>query len=100
VFVVVLVGLSIVWVPLLKGNHGSQIFTYTVQVGSFFQPPIIAVFTLALFTSRVTEKVNDRNYAILHKLLIKNDLTLVFSFPLFFVSYLATVYSNRVRFGV
>ena len=48
---------SILWLPLLKGSHGSEIFTYAVQVGSFFQPPIIGAFTLALLTSRVNEKV-------------------------------------------
>ena len=57
-FVIVLVGLSILWVPLLRGSHGSSIFTYTVKVGTFFQPPIIGAFTLALFTSRVNEKVS------------------------------------------
>ncbi|XP_067950526.1 sodium/glucose cotransporter 4-like [Watersipora subatra] len=56
VFVIILVALGVLWVELLQGSHGSQIFTYSVQVGSFFQPPVIAAFTLALFVPRVNEQ--------------------------------------------
>ena len=56
-FVVVLVVVSISWVPVLKASQGSQLYVYIQEVSSFLQPPICAVFLMALFWPRFNEKV-------------------------------------------
>ncbi|KAL8625982.1 hypothetical protein ACOMHN_012574 [Nucella lapillus] len=55
-FVVVLVVISIIWVPVLKASQGSQLFVYIQEVSSFLQPPICAIFILALLWPRFNEK--------------------------------------------
>ena len=55
---VILVVISIIWVPVLKASQGSQLYVYIQEVSSFLQPPICAVFLLALFWQRFNEKVS------------------------------------------
>ncbi|KAK7095161.1 hypothetical protein V1264_006606 [Littorina saxatilis] len=55
-FVVVLVVISIIWIPVLKASQGSQLFVYIQEVSSFLQPPICAVFLLAILWPRFNEK--------------------------------------------
>ncbi|XP_045185344.2 sodium/glucose cotransporter 4-like [Mercenaria mercenaria] len=55
VFVIVLVVISIIWIPVLR--HGStQLYVYIQEVSSFLQPPICCIFILALFWPRLNEK--------------------------------------------
>ena len=54
----ILVVISIIWVPVLKASQGSQLFVYIQEVSSFLQPPICAVFLLAIFWQRFNEKVS------------------------------------------
>lgn len=56
-FVVVLVVISIIWVPVLRISQGAQLYVYIQAVSSFLQPPICCVFLLAVFWSRLNEKV-------------------------------------------
>ncbi|XP_064615933.1 sodium/glucose cotransporter 1-like [Liolophura sinensis] len=56
IFVVVLVAISIVWIPVIKASQGSDLFVYIQVVSSFLQPPICAVFLLAIFWQRLNEK--------------------------------------------
>ena len=58
VFVLVLVGLSILWVPIIKESQGTELFVYIQEISSFLQPPIIAVFMAGLFWSRANELVS------------------------------------------
>ncbi|ELU03053.1 hypothetical protein CAPTEDRAFT_92324 [Capitella teleta] len=55
VCVLALVVISILWVPIIQASQGSQLFVYIQQVSSFLQPPICAVFLLAIFWSGITE---------------------------------------------
>lgn len=55
-FVVVLVVISIIWVPVLRISQGAQLYVYIQAVSSFLQPPICCVFLLAVFWSRLNEK--------------------------------------------
>lgn len=55
VFVVVLVVISIIWIPVLR-SASSQLYVYIQEVSSFLQPPICCIFVLALFWPRLNEK--------------------------------------------
>lgn len=56
-FVVVLVGISILWIPLIKAAQQGQLFLYIQALTGYIAPPICSVFLLAVFVPRVTEKV-------------------------------------------
>ena len=53
----VLVVISIAWIPIVQASQGSQLFVYIMTVSSFLQPPICAVYLLAIFWQRTNEKV-------------------------------------------
>lgn len=55
VFVVVLVVISIVWIPVLR-HASAQLYVYIQEVSSFLQPPICCIFLLAIFWPRLNEK--------------------------------------------
>ncbi|XP_068520666.1 sodium/glucose cotransporter 2-like [Anas acuta] len=54
-WMVVLVGLSLAWLPVVQAAQGGRLFDYIQAVGSFLTPPIAAVFFLAIFVPRVNE---------------------------------------------
>ncbi|XP_050731736.1 sodium/glucose cotransporter 5-like [Eriocheir sinensis] len=54
-FVVVLVAISVIWIPVIQNTGSSQLFTYIQSISSFLAPPIAAVFILAVFWPRATE---------------------------------------------
>nr|XP_022324969.1 sodium/glucose cotransporter 4-like isoform X1 [Crassostrea virginica] len=55
-FVLVLVVISIIWIPVIQASQGSELFVYIQQVSSFMQPPICCIFILGLFWERLNEK--------------------------------------------
>ncbi|GFR76873.1 sodium/glucose cotransporter 4, partial [Elysia marginata] len=55
-FVVVLVGLSILWIPLIMQSQGGQLFMYIQAVTGYIAPPISAIFILAVTVPRINEK--------------------------------------------
>ncbi|XP_058408336.1 sodium/glucose cotransporter 4 isoform X2 [Diceros bicornis minor] len=55
VFVVLLVVISILWIPLIQSSNSGQLFDYIQSVTSYLAPPITALFLLAIFCKRVTE---------------------------------------------
>ena len=57
-FVVLLLAISIVWIPIIQQFHNAQLFVYVQVISAFFQPPIAAVFVLAMLWHRVTEPVS------------------------------------------
>nr|XP_022320872.1 sodium/glucose cotransporter 5-like [Crassostrea virginica] len=56
IFVIVLVGISILWIPLIKAAQQGQLFLYIQALTGYIAPPICSVFLLAVFVPRVTEK--------------------------------------------
>lgn len=54
-FVLVLVVISVIWIPVIQGSANSQLFVYIQSISSFLSPPICAVYLLAIFWSRTTE---------------------------------------------
>ncbi|KAK2871341.1 hypothetical protein QQF64_002513 [Cirrhinus molitorella] len=55
VFMLVLIGVSIAWIPILQSAQSGQLFEYTQSITSYLAPPIAAVFILAIFCKRVNE---------------------------------------------
>ncbi|MCJ8742768.1 hypothetical protein PDJAM_G00086140 [Pangasius djambal] len=54
-FMLVLIGISIAWIPIVQTAQSGQLFDYIQSVTSYLAPPIAAVFTLAIFCKRVNE---------------------------------------------
>ncbi|XP_047494953.1 sodium/glucose cotransporter 5-like isoform X3 [Penaeus chinensis] len=54
-FVLVLVVISVIWIPVIQGSANSQLFVYIQSISSFLSPPICAVYLLAIFWPRTTE---------------------------------------------
>jgi len=53
VFVLIMVGLSIAWIPIVQ--NFSELFNYIQSVTSYLSPPICAVYVLAIFWKRANE---------------------------------------------
>ncbi|XP_005908565.3 solute carrier family 5 member 4 isoform X1 [Bos mutus] len=56
-FIILLIAISIVWVPLVQVAQNGQLFHYIGSISSYLGPPIAAVFLLAIFCKRVNEQV-------------------------------------------
>ncbi|KAJ7306036.1 hypothetical protein JRQ81_010402 [Phrynocephalus forsythii] len=56
VFVVLLVIISILWIPLVQASQGGQLFIYIQTISSYLQPPVAVVFLLGCFWKRTNEK--------------------------------------------
>ena len=56
-FILVLIGISIAWVPIVQSAQSGQLFDYIQSITSYLGPPIAAVFLLAVFCKRVNEPV-------------------------------------------
>ncbi|CAF99317.1 unnamed protein product [Tetraodon nigroviridis] len=55
VFILVLIGVSIAWIPIVQSAQSGQLFDYIQSITSYLTPPIAAVFVLAIFCKRVNE---------------------------------------------
>ncbi|KAJ7990197.1 hypothetical protein DPEC_G00297820 [Dallia pectoralis] len=56
VWVLVIVAVSICWIPVVQAAQSGQLFDYIQSVTSYLAPPIAAVFFLAVFVKRVNEQ--------------------------------------------
>ncbi|XP_013908039.1 PREDICTED: sodium/glucose cotransporter 5 [Thamnophis sirtalis] len=56
VVTVVLVAVSVVWLPILQSSNSGQLFIYIQSVTSYLAPPVTAVFLLAVFWKRANEQ--------------------------------------------
>lgn len=55
IFVLVLVVISIIWIPIINASQGSQLFVYIQSITSYLAPPICAIYLLAMFWPRCNE---------------------------------------------
>uniref|UniRef100_W5M062 Solute carrier family 5 member 2 n=1 Tax=Lepisosteus oculatus TaxID=7918 RepID=W5M062_LEPOC len=55
VWVLVIVSVSIAWIPVVQAAQSGQLFDYIQSITSYLAPPIAAVFFLAVFVKRVNE---------------------------------------------
>uniref|UniRef100_A0A8D0DTS8 Sodium/myo-inositol cotransporter 2 n=1 Tax=Salvator merianae TaxID=96440 RepID=A0A8D0DTS8_SALMN len=58
VFVLILVVISVLWIPLVQASQGGQLFIYIQTISSYLQPPVAVVFILGCFWKRTNEKVS------------------------------------------
>uniref|UniRef100_A0A8P4K3E7 Sodium/glucose cotransporter 4 n=1 Tax=Dicentrarchus labrax TaxID=13489 RepID=A0A8P4K3E7_DICLA len=56
VFILVLVCVSLLWIPIIQTANSGQLFDYIQSVTSFLAPPITAVFLMAIFWPRANEQ--------------------------------------------
>ncbi|XP_049444355.1 sodium/glucose cotransporter 4 [Epinephelus fuscoguttatus] len=55
-FILVLVCLSLLWIPVIQTANSGKLFDYIQSVTSFLAPPITAVFLMAIFWPRANEQ--------------------------------------------
>ncbi|XP_066181682.1 sodium/glucose cotransporter 4-like [Sylvia atricapilla] len=55
VFIVILVVISILWIPIIQTANSGKLFDYIQSIGSYLSPPVTALFILAIFWKRVNE---------------------------------------------
>ncbi|XP_022248089.1 sodium/glucose cotransporter 4-like [Limulus polyphemus] len=55
-FVLVLVVVSILWIPIIQNDQSGQLFHYIQSVTSYLAPPVCAVYVLAIFYTRANEQ--------------------------------------------
>ncbi|KAK5612581.1 Sodium/glucose cotransporter 1 [Crenichthys baileyi] len=55
VFILILIGISIAWIPVVQSAQSGQLFDYIQSITSYLTPPVAAVFLLAIFCKRVNE---------------------------------------------
>lgn len=56
VFVLVLVVVSVLWIPLVQASQGGQLFIYLQSISTYLQPPVSVVFMAGCFWRRTSEK--------------------------------------------
>ncbi|XP_045839691.1 sodium/glucose cotransporter 5 isoform X2 [Meles meles] len=54
--IVVLIGVSVAWIPILQDSNSGQLFVYMQSVTSSLAPPVTAVFVLGIFWPRANEQ--------------------------------------------
>lgn len=54
----ILIGVSIAWIPVVQSAQSGQLFDYIQSITSYLAPPVAAVFMLAIFCKRVNEPVS------------------------------------------
>ena len=53
----ILVGVSILWIPIIRAAQGSRLFDYIQAVQSFLAPPVAACYLLGVLWKRINEEV-------------------------------------------
>lgn len=59
IFIVILVVVSILWIPIIQTANSGKLFDYIQSIGSYLSPPVTALFILAIFWKRVNEPVSE-----------------------------------------
>ncbi|CAM1323932.1 SLC5A3 (predicted) [Pycnogonum litorale] len=56
IFCLVMIAISIVWIPVIEAFQGAQLFIYIQVVSAYLAPPIASVYLFALLWKRMNEK--------------------------------------------
>ncbi|XP_004690998.1 PREDICTED: low affinity sodium-glucose cotransporter [Condylura cristata] len=56
IFIIILIVISILWVPLVEVSNNGQLIHYVESISSYLGPPIAVVYLLAIFCKRVNEQ--------------------------------------------
>ena len=59
--VLVLIGVSVAWLPLLQGQQGGILWFYMAAIVAYLGVPWCVVFILALFWKRISEPVSPHH---------------------------------------
>ncbi|MCL4127735.1 UNVERIFIED_CONTAM: hypothetical protein GTU68_006136 [Idotea baltica] len=54
-FVLVMVAVSVIWIPVIQNSPNSQLFVYIQSIVSFLAPPVCAVFMMGVLWKRTNE---------------------------------------------
>lgn len=54
---VILVVISVIWIPILQSANSGQLYVYIQSVTSYLAPPVTAIFVMAVFWKRTNEAV-------------------------------------------
>lgn len=55
IFILILVGISILWIPIIQAANSGKLFDYMQSMTSYLSPPVTAIFLLAIFWKRINE---------------------------------------------
>ncbi|XP_033999104.1 sodium/myo-inositol cotransporter 2 [Trematomus bernacchii] len=55
-FVLVLVVVSVLWIPVIQASQGGQLFIYIQSISTYLQPPVSIIFLTGCFWKRTNEK--------------------------------------------
>ncbi|NXD61587.1 SC5A9 protein, partial [Eolophus roseicapillus] len=55
VSILILIVISILWIPIIQSANSGQLFDYIQSITSYLAPPITALFILAIFCKRINE---------------------------------------------
>uniref|UniRef100_A0A8B9IRM8 Solute carrier family 5 member 9 n=1 Tax=Amazona collaria TaxID=241587 RepID=A0A8B9IRM8_9PSIT len=55
VIILILIVISILWIPIIQSANSGQLFDYIQSITSYLSPPITALFILAIFCKRINE---------------------------------------------
>ncbi|NXQ00612.1 SC5A9 protein, partial [Vidua macroura] len=55
IFTLILVVISILWIPIIQSANSGKLFDYIQSITSYLCPPITALFILAIFCKRINE---------------------------------------------
>lgn len=58
VFILILMVISILWIPIIQSANSGKLFDYIQSITSYLAPPITALFILAIFCPRINEPVS------------------------------------------
>uniref|UniRef100_A0A3Q0KMC9 Inositol transporter n=1 Tax=Schistosoma mansoni TaxID=6183 RepID=A0A3Q0KMC9_SCHMA len=82
IFVIVLILLSIAWIPVIQEFQGSQLYIYIQGVSAYLAPPVASVYLCAILNKRTTER--GAFYGLMYGLitgLIRLILTIIYHEP-------------------
>lgn len=55
-FVIVMVGVAVAWVPVVQQTQGGQLFIYIQEISAYLAPPLACIFLLSIFWPGCNEK--------------------------------------------
>ena len=58
IFVCVMVVVGILWIPVIQGMQGAQLFFYIQAISAYLSPPIASVYLLAVLWTCANERVS------------------------------------------
>ncbi|XP_035968394.1 sodium/myo-inositol cotransporter 2 isoform X3 [Halichoerus grypus] len=72
-FVLLLVLVSILWIPVVQASQGGQLFIYIQSISSYLQPPVAVVFIMGCFWKWTNEKVSRLTWFTRHDPMVQKE---------------------------